>query len=130
MVTYGVSDKSTGPWLYEAASPDQALAKGRAMWGQVTLFVAEVRVIKPSDGLPNAAVLVGDIRENLVEKYGSGADAMFDDRKVMISIEVAFERLKHEFDTLVDGVYDIDFMVAGKIRSYTGIQTVKVGDFK
>ena len=131
MKTYGVSDKHTGPWLGESTRPDQALAHGRAMYGAGTkLYVAEIAPLSPSSGLPNMAVLVGDGRERLVEEHGIGADSMFDDREVMVALEIYYDEMKDLFDTTITGVNDTEFMIPTKVKIYSPDHQVKVGDFK
>ena len=127
---FGVSDKHTGPWIGEEKTPSMALGKGRAMWGNRTVYIAEIRPVKVSDGMPPVAALLGDVREGLVDKHGTGADSMFDDRDVMIGLEKAYELLKDEVDELIDAIHTIEFMVAVQVKAYTGDHTVKVGDFK
>jgi len=82
--------------------------------------------------LPNIASLVGDVREALVDKHGSGADAVFDNRKAMVTLEVWWQGIVDGgFAGVIEAQADEeDFMVAHKVKSYTALQTVKVGDFK
>ncbi len=129
-IKYGVSDKHTGPWIGEEDRPDMALAKGRAMWGTIRLYVAQIRPVKPSDGLPKLTTMVGDVRENLVSKYGSGADDFFDNPKIAIVLDSVDFRARVEFDRLIESVADIDFMVSAKVVGYGGSQHVRVNDFK
>lgn len=130
--TFGVSDRHTGPWLGEDDTPAKALAKGRAMWGpEKKLYVAEIRLMEPSEALPPVEVLVSDMKEKLVEKYGSGADEIFDNKKVMIALKVFWEQaVRSEFDRVIDGVADMDFMVTTAPKLYSPGNEVKVGDFK
>jgi len=132
MKTFGVSDKHTGPWLGEADKPDQALAKGRAMWGEKSmLYVAVLDVLNPADGLPSIEVIVGDAREALVERHGTGCDAIFDNKKVMGALSEWWEQVTlFGFQTIIEEVEEIDHMVASKIKVYSPGNNVKVGDFK
>ena len=132
MKTFGVSDKHTGPWLGESEKPDQTLAKGRAMWGNdCPLYIAVLDVMNPADGLPSIEVLIGDVRETLVEKHGSGADAIFDDRKVMSAIgDWWITVMSHELLNVIASVTELDHMVATKVKLYSPGHNVKVGDFK
>ena len=129
---YGVSDKHTGPWLGESDKPDEALAKGRAMWGDTTkLYVAKIAPMDPAEGLPNMAVFIGDIREALVEKHGSGADAVFDGKEVIAALDTWWEeQVKAEFVNAIEQVTDIDHMVTSEVKIYSPGNDVKVGDFK
>jgi hypothetical protein len=130
--TYGISDTHKGPWLGADTTPSNALARGRAMWGNKRVYVAEIQPIDYGEGLPSIAVLVGDVRETLVEKYGSGADIIFDDNKAMIALEVWWQIIiDYGFVDVIEQQAEAeDFMTATKIKSYTALQTVKVGDFK
>ncbi len=132
MKQFGVSDKHTGPWLGESDKPDQALAKGRAMWGEKTmLYIAVLDVMNPADGLPSIEVLIGDVREALVEKYGSGADAIFDDKKVQAALADWWEQVKQfGLATIIGEVAAVDHMVASQIKVYSPGNEVKLADFK
>lgn len=132
MNMYGVSDKHTGPWLGESEKPDQALAKGRAMWGDGRdLYVAEIDILDPTRHMPSVEGIIGELRERLVDKFGSGADAVFDDKKVMTTLSVWWE---HEaLPTMlmrIEEQADIDFTVAGRIKMYKPTFHCKVSDFK
>lgn len=132
MKTFGVSDKHTGPWLGESEKPDQALAKGRAMWGNdCPLYLAVLDVMNPAEGLPSIEILIGDVREALVEKYGSGADAIFDDKGVMVELGDWWDEIKSRgMIAKIEIVAELDHMVASKVKLYSPGHDVKVGDFK
>jgi hypothetical protein len=107
---FGVSDKHTGPWHGEMDRADQALAKGRAMWGRTaTIYVAMV----------------------LVEAHGSGADAIFDNRKIRALISHWWINVvARDFLEKIESVTDIDFMVASKVKAYSPDNEVRASDFK
>ena len=132
MKTFGVSNKYTGPWLGEADRPDQALAKGRAMYGNdCPLYIATLDVMNIADGFPSIHVLIGDVRETLVEKHGSGADRIFDEAGVTQALDEWWNRML-EFDLLhvLSNVAAVDHMVADNIRMYSPGNDVKLNDFK
>ena len=126
---YGVSDKHTGPWVGEEDRPDLALAKGRAMWGTIRLYVAQIRPVKASDGMPKLSTMIGDVRENLVSKYGSGADDFFDNPKIALILDAVDFRARIEFDKLIESVAEINFSVPAKVVAYGGSQAVRLNDF-
>lgn len=132
MKTFGVSDKHTGPWLGESEKPDQALSKGRALFGDKSmLYVAVLDVLNPADGLPSVEILVGDARENLVERHGTGCDAVFDNREVMEALGVWWREIAdHVFREIIEKIEKVDHMVATNIKVYSPGSNVKVGDFK
>ena len=116
----------------EYEKPDQALSRARAMWGSRRVYIAEIAPLDVGEGLPNIASLVGEVRETLVEKYGSGADSVFDSRKVMVTLEGWWQSMIERDFAEVIAIFseEEDFMVAHKVKSYTALQTVKLGDFK
>ena len=128
---YGVSAKPNGPWIGEDERPDLSLGRGRAMYGNVLLYVAEIRPIKLSDGVKNIESLLGDIRENLVVSYGSGADSFMDDPAFLEQRGGIKEMLDLILDDAVEqaGV-SVDFMVSENVHSYGPDQMVKQGHFK
>ena len=128
---YGVSENQNGPWFGEEARPDLALGKGRGMYGKVRLYVAEIRPIKLSDGVRNISVLLGDIRESLVESFGSGADAFLDDPKFREKEDEIKEMIDLVLDDAVEQAgIETDFMISLQVRSYGPDQAVKTGHFK
>jgi hypothetical protein len=129
---FGVSDKHTGPWHGEMDRADQALAKGRAMWGRTaTIYVAMVAPLNPADFLPSSEVLLGDLSEALVEAHGSGADAIFDNRKIRALISHWWINVvARDFLEKIESVTDIDFMVASKVKAYSPDNEVRASDFK
>ncbi len=128
---YAWSDKATGPWDGKHKRPDLALGSGRANLprGKI-VYVAHIEPIKPSDGLPNILALVGEVRENLVDKYGSGADDFFDNPKLMGAFLIEDHRIKQEFDKFIDGIVDVGFVAPVTIRAYNPDRHVKAGDFE
>ena len=128
---YGVSDKHTGPWLYERETPQQALEAARANWGARALYVAKIDVLNTAEMLPPVRGIVGDLRERLTERYGSGADDVFDNRKVMSALETWWESaVQVQFNNVIDAAADQHFTAASVVKKYGPTQQVKVGDFK
>ena len=71
------------------------------MYGEKMIYVASIRPVKPSDGMNNITILIGEIRENLVERYGPGADEFFDDPKVFEILPPLEEWYKESWDELI-----------------------------
>jgi hypothetical protein len=129
MRKFAVSDKHTGPWLGDCSAPDQALAKGRAMWGaNAPLYVALIEPMNPAEGLPSIEQLLGDVRETLVDKYGSGADAAFDELPVQAALAKWWKNIvNNQFAQMFEGE---ERAVPTLVKLYSADNNVKVSDFK
>jgi hypothetical protein len=129
---YVVSDKHDGPWLGESDKPEEALAKGRALWGDTRkLYVAQSGALDITEAVPSVEVFIGDMREKLVEDHGSGADAVFDNKKVMLKLSDWWKEVMYQdLPDIIDMVEKVDFLVVSKVRVYSPGNDVKVGDFK
>lgn len=133
MSKFGVSDNHKGPWRGEYKKPDQALAAGRAMWGDHSrVYIAEIAPLNIGEGLPTIGVIVGDVRETLSDKYGSGVDAVFDNHDSMYALEKWWKDVTdHIFASVIqEQLDDEDTNVAVRVKSYTALQAVKLGDWK
>lgn len=128
MDRYQIAERPNGPWL-ELQVTNNPLHAAQQAWASFPdwdhIYIAKMRPIEGKDLMPEPEMLLGDIAERLITKYGSSVVSILTDE--MDIYDLHRELCKAATGSLLDA--DVDVMVPDIVKRYSKHEQPSLADF-
>jgi hypothetical protein len=128
MDRYQIAETSNGPWLELVVTnnPAHALQKARASFPDWNfIYVAKMRPIEGKDLLPEPEILIGELTERAITKYGSTTASQLMDEIDIYAMHS--ELCRAATGSLLDA--ETDILVPATIKRYGKNEQASAMDF-